>query len=1246
MSTATSILRGPQVAIPEAETIHRAFLRLAVAEPGAEVLRWRADGSFHAYTRGQLAARALALARRLRAAGVARGDAVAVCLERGPDLVVALLAAVLAEGCYLPLDPGYPAERIRMMLGDAGARVLITRPSLWGAPPAGVQVIEPGTEEVAPTEVAAAAADPGACRSGDLAYVIFTSGSTGRPKGSEITHAGILRLVRSDFIAWDGETFLHHSAVSFDLSTFEIWGPLLNRGVCALADPGALSLAALEDNLRAHRVTTLWLTAGLFHALVDHRVEALSSLRQLLAGGDALSPRHVERVLRAHPELLVVDGYGPTEVTTFISCHRMRGPAAFTGTVPIGIPIANTSVVILDAGLAPVPDGEAGELCAGGDGVARGYRNRPDLTAERFVPVRLPDGTVERLYRTGDRARIQADGTLEYLGRTDDQVKLRGFRVELGEIEIALRAHPGVADAAVVARRHEGDGALDAYVTARQGWVPPASVPRPREQQLRWEAVYESTYAVDAPQDPLFHVAGWNSSYDDRPLPESDLRELIEGTADRLRGFAARSALEVGCGTGLLLLRLAPTLARAIGSDIAPTGLDHIRTVLATPGFATGRVELHRASAEADLGILPRSLDLAWTNSVIQCFDGHDQLWAVLQRLASVVGPGGRVMIGDVRSHALLTAFHASVARHRADAALPAATVAWRVRAAAAQEGQLTVDPRWFLAMAPRLGRPVQVCLQLKRGRSRNEMLAFRYDAVLHFTDEDTPVADERLPWDGPGTLARVAEALAAGRTVEVRGVPNARTVADASLLPSAAVEPGAAWGAIIARPGPAGSEPQDWFDLADRLGGTVALSCARAASDGAFDALLAPAGRRLPAAPPPDAVPETGQLLNNPTAGAAYAVLANDVRAKLARELPAYMQPRAVQVLPTLPLTANGKVDRGVLPPPAARRAAGSLPQPAKTPLERELIQMWEELLGIAPVGITDRFPDLGGTSLMAVAMLERVRTSCRRVVELGSFLREPIISSLVHLMGQGGPAAPEGILHRLVDEGAGTPVIALIEYFDVARHLAVGRPYWALDIRYAEKVANPDLTVAEAAARAVAALSASRPRGPYILAGHSYGAAVAWSMCRLLEERGDQVRGLALFDPPVLASLGGSAPQRRRWFWHLRRLVQVSPDVAVQRLGRALQNAGERWRRGDDDEIFQDFRYQPVRAPVLVVYPQDHWLRQLPDQDPRRNLAALTGGGFRELDVAGDHFTLLRDPHLERLGGLLGAWLQDVDR
>ena len=424
----------------------------------------------------ELNARARRLARRLRSRGVKRETIVACCFERSIEMIVALLAVLKAGGAYVPLDPSHPKARLDLILGDAGKPLIVTKKSLASSVLTGhssqtillddesERLPVPKDEQWAPGEIAGPRS---------LAYVMYTSGSTGRPKGVMVEHRGILRLVRGTNYCRFGpdEKLLQFAPFSFDASTFEIWGALLNGSTLVLMPPQSSSLEDLLGVIRKNRVTTLWLTAGLFHLLVEQHADGLRTLRQLLAGGDVLSPRHVRLFLEHAANTTLINGYGPTENTTFTCCHRMRAGDPVPESIPIGKPVSNTRVYILDENMNPVSLEEIGELYAAGDGVARGYLNDPSATAARFLLDPFTDEPSQRMYRTGDLARWRPDGSIEFVGRVDNQVKILGYRIEPAEIETILQRHRQVKQACVVARTENGGKRLAAF------FVPSAAGP-------------------------------------------------------------------------------------------------------------------------------------------------------------------------------------------------------------------------------------------------------------------------------------------------------------------------------------------------------------------------------------------------------------------------------------------------------------------------------------------------------------------------------------------------------------------------------------------------------------------------------------------------------------------------------------------------------------------------------------------------------------------------------------------------
>ncbi|MDP1666746.1 MAG: amino acid adenylation domain-containing protein [Methylobacter sp.] len=429
-----------------------------------------------------LNAKANQLAHYLQTVGVKPGTRVAICMDRSIDLVIGLLAILKAGGAYVPLDLTYPRDRLAFMLEDTNARVLLTHSSLVAQLP-----ICSGRLVCLDTcwnDINQGSTDNLHCNTAlnNPAYVMYTSGSTGVPKGVEVCHYNIARLILNNTYARfdDKQKFLLLASIAFDASTFEVWGALLHGARCVIYPERVPILSSLEKIIKQQQISILWLTASLFNTVIDEKPQILSTVAQVLTGGEALSISHINRALKQLPDTQLINGYGPTESTTFACCYPIPKTIADQATsIPIGYPIANTQIYILDALLQPVPIGVSGEIHVGGDGLALGYLNRPELTAEKFIKHPFNDDPHARLYKTGDLARYLPDGTIEFLGRIDHQVKIRGFRIELGEIESVLGQHPQLFEVVVeVYEPVPGNKRLVAYLV-------PQSTPAPLVSELR-----------------------------------------------------------------------------------------------------------------------------------------------------------------------------------------------------------------------------------------------------------------------------------------------------------------------------------------------------------------------------------------------------------------------------------------------------------------------------------------------------------------------------------------------------------------------------------------------------------------------------------------------------------------------------------------------------------------------------------------------------------------------------------------
>ncbi len=954
------------------------------------------------------------VAHRLIHLGIGTETPVGICLERSIDMVIGILCILKAGGAYVPLDPAYPEERLRSMIEDSGIDVVIARRNPPEKLPAGT-VYFTITDNGDRTEAWHEENPARDITADNLAYIMHTSGSTGRPKGVAVVHRGVTRLVvNQNYVDLRADDrILQLATLSFDASTFEIWGSLLSGGCLVLRTDPLPAIGELREFLQQEQITTLWLTAGLFHVLVEEGFPRGLPLRQLLAGGDVLSVKHVRAALGELGECLLVNGYGPTENTTFTCCHIMHGESLSETSVPIGRPVSNTRVYILDSDLGPVPVGVPGELYTGGDGLARGYFDHASMTALTYIPNPFGAADGERMYRTGDRARYLKDGTIEFLGRTDDQVKIRGYRIEPREIEAVLKRHPAVGNALVLCREERpGDKRLVAYITLERETDAMRDMTRAAERELvsTWKLLYEETYKQPPDSDPIFNTSGWISSYTGEPIPREEMHEWVTHTVDRIMSLHPDRVMEIGCGTGLLLSRIAPRCSAYTGTDFSPSVLELIET-MKTGGGNLDHVILSCREADDFTEIADGDFDTVIINSATQYFPGIDYLLRVVEGAARAVKDGGTVFIGDVRSLPLLEAYHASVELRRAPSAVTLAELEERIRQGIKAEEELVVDPDLFFNLAERIPRIAGVRILLKRGVHHNEMTKFRYDVILHIGETETDHltvswADwkqERPDVHGIGELlARekpdvfglcgVVNTRLNGETAILERLGGAGTVGELkNLLDGAGVE---------------GIDPEEFWRLGESIPYDVDIGWLETAGVDGFDVVFR---RRPPDSPsvratilrsPPPRKP-LHACCNTPLNERIIQRLNPELREICLRALPEYMVPASVVILDEMPLSPSGKIDRRALPSPERPHVPVREPRtPAPSPVVELIGGIWADVLGIERVGIHDDFFELGGHSLLATQVISRMRDIFHVEFPLRSLFDSPTIAGLARVV------------------------------------------------------------------------------------------------------------------------------------------------------------------------------------------------------------------------------------------------------
>ncbi|XWN30017.1 MAG: non-ribosomal peptide synthase/polyketide synthase [Devosia sp.] len=943
-----------------------------------------------------LEAAANRLARHLIDLGVGPEEAVGVSLVHSVDLIIALLAIWKAGGAYLPLDPTYPEERLKFMLADTGAGVVLTSQALADEKPAlGVDtrlvlLDHPGTDtslaDYSSSPVRrdehAVALDPKR-----LAYVIYTSGSTGEPKGVMVSHAEL-----TAFVSWAGSTpatdhkprMLMRTPIGFDSTFRELLLPITLGG--SLHAINAEVLRTDVAQIEQLGIDSINAVPGFTEAvLAECRPSWLEGLRYLYCGGDVLTPPVRERTAALMKNARLVHGYGPTEATGNMTAESFTDSIGKPG-ISIGAPVWNTRVHILDGRLAPCPIGVAGELFVGGAQVSRGYLGRPGLTAERFIADPFSGEPGARLYRTGDLARWRANGTIEFLGRADAQVKLRGMRVEPGEIEAALMRLDDVLQAAVVPRQSEdGDTRLVAYI-ARSSAAPDKTSSAVVDD---WQRVFNQSYSAlsDDPDD--FDFSTWVSSYTGEPYPREAMLEWRQETLDKLMRLPHKRVLEVGCGIGVILAGLAPYAERYVGTDVSAAAIAMCARRRAARQDLR-HVELHTVPAGEDVARVEGTFDLIFLNSVVQYFPNAQHLERVLSGLTEKLAPGGCLFVGDVRDFRTLEHFYADIATKPGAVARKN-----RVLRSVSRENELVLHPAWFEDFARKDPNLDTALLSPRFEKQVTEMSMFRYDAFLRHSNGER--GHSAVEWvesvpENTGQLKTIVTTnsdIAVG-VERVRDKRLARALGNHQMVFGRTL--GSVWRTDDAQ---RGLDLSEHFDLAADLGRT--LSVRLTAEPGIVSVIYLKQDEMDDAGNYEETpLPVSAKLSNDPSL-----VLTADpgaiasIRTDLSRTLPDHMIPSGYVFLSRLPRTSSGKVDRKALDDADAAVAQTPYAAP-ETDTERLIAQKFEALLGVERVGRDDNFFDLGGHSLFVVRLTAHLAAETGKSLPLRTVFEDPTVAGL----------------------------------------------------------------------------------------------------------------------------------------------------------------------------------------------------------------------------------------------------------
>ncbi|KAJ6789651.1 hypothetical protein PWT90_05590 [Aphanocladium album] len=970
----------------------------------------------HRMTYAELARESDCLARWLAKKEFPAETLIGVYANRSCQTIIAFLGILKASLAYLPLDIKTPVARTQRILASIASRTIVLLGEDVSVPDDCLHVADfvriscildeqdtGGRVGTLPKPL-----------STSLAYVMHTSGSTSRPKGVMIEHRGIVRMALQGEAAGQpspAACVAHMANIAFDLSTWEIYGALLNGGTLICIDAtSVLDLDRVSKVFSQENIRAAILTPPLFKQYLVGCPSVISRLDIITIGGDRVDVEDVVKAKRL-TKGFVINAYGPTENTGESTLYHVQTTDAghFNNGVPIGRAIANSGAYVMDSELRLVPIGAVGELVVSGDGLARGYTD-PQLDAGRFVFIEIK-GEKVRAYRTGDRVRYRPiDHQLEFLGRIDYQVKIRGHRVELGEVEQALRAQNGVSDSAVVVQEQEGyDPELAAFVTARQiddsdteQEMEPSGNSQSEHVQL-WQDVFNAGNYLDVgilqPENIGRDFFGWTSAYDGSSIERSELNEWLDDTIDTiLDGQEAGHVLEIGSGTGMVLFNLANKgLKSYVGIEPNEDAIKLVTDVVRSSPSLCDKVHIHRGTAED----LPRlttatSPNLIVVNSVTQYFPSQDYLLTMIRDMLRFDGVE-RLFFGDVRSKAIFREFRVTKALRLLGNGATKDEVQRKMAEIEDAEQELLVDPAFFTALPtlfPDFIKFVEI-LPKKMG-AVNELSCYRYAAVVHVksdkwdqtmvhnvkNDEWIDFIEKNLDKE---SLLQILRSSLTSSVTAVSNIPYSNTIFERVVLDSFSKdifdEHAKDWISGIRDDVQRCSSLSvlDLVNLATETGYRVELSWSRQHSqrgglDAVFHRYFAQNGadRVLVRFPTDHDGRRTQDLTTQPLKQSTFR---DQLYKKLREQLPSYMIPRTITILDRMPLNENGKVDRRALADVTTKKSdtsSGTKQQPS-TETEALLQRLWSDILGRAPasIGIDENFFQIGGDSIMAMRLV-----------------------------------------------------------------------------------------------------------------------------------------------------------------------------------------------------------------------------------------------------------------------------------
>ncbi|MBE0458636.1 non-ribosomal peptide synthetase [Pseudoalteromonas prydzensis] len=976
-------------------SIDSMFEQQVVHQPNAVAVEYNG----HRLTYYELNEAAEKVADALISAGLAVGGNVAVMMPRNLHLVTTLLGVLKAGGCYVPIDSNYPKQRQEYMLDCTSVDLIIASQSV-------ADNLQLDQRKVLILETLLVDEERTCSRPNKRkkighcpAYINFTSGSSGRPKGVVIPHSGVLRLVKnSNYLSFDSSTYcLQNASVSFDAATLEIWAPLLNGGRLIINHEPVFESRSFQRLLENAQINTMWLTS----ALLSYWVEGLQTddyvPERVISGGDVVNPDMVKNLRQLRPDMVFVNGYGPTENTTFSCCYRITPDMAIPSPLPIGKPISGTQVFVVNSENELCPIGVMGELCVTGAGLALGYLGNSEFTVEKFVEMKSLNC---RVYRTGDIVKWRADGNIEFIGRSDEQVKIRGHRIELKEVESVLRTLDNVKEAVVKVFGEDNDKSCVAFFTVHE-----QSESNDSDTFVAtWKDLYEETYQSTGTESQTFDISGWNSSFTGHEFSAEVMKEWQDATVTRIRNLNPTKILEIGCGTGLLMYQLLPDVEDYFACDFSETVIEKHKK------FAQKKEikHLHLANAEAEqvsvdtFGVEQWAPDVVICNSVAQYFPSEDYFKTVVSR-AIDAAQGGKLFFGDLRDHRLVETFYLDIQRFKLGGEVALDDLVRQAQELVNNEQELLLTPQLFVELWRRDPRITKVEVLPKFGEYAIEMNRYRFDAIIYLEqNQEVKPISELVTWHKNLELQELLTTQESTQAFAVKGYPNKRVFQMYSLWMSSQH-------LTINEYAQVNEEDvlsvEQLHTLANKHEWQlrVELCLDPVVGPGAYNLVFAPANADITVlyVTAPEQLGE--QFANRPvlTTKQEPSLLVN-IRNALRDQLPEYMLPAHLIQQDKFPITANGKIDRAAIVMPSYLLEDSKYVSPQNN-VEWKLANIWQGLLKAhIRIGRQTNFFEAGGHSLLATRMVSKVKVAFQIALSVRDVFSHPTLIALAKVIKQ----------------------------------------------------------------------------------------------------------------------------------------------------------------------------------------------------------------------------------------------------